>query len=91
MKKLLSLLVFATVSSASAQSLCLAVSPGQIGINHRVGILYAANFRARVACTRSTPTYIYWRGGAMCTGYNFYGRSAAGRPFACRVLAFGRR
>jgi hypothetical protein len=81
--------LFATISTAEAQ--CYYVAPGSVTINHRIGILYGRNFTARVACSWGAPTYVFWRGGVMCSGRWFYGRNFAGRPFSCRVLGFGRR
>ena len=80
-----------SADSAEAQRYCARVGTGLVTINHRVGILYGGNFYARVSCSRGAPSIVYWRGGSMCTGLYFYGRSAAGRSFSCRVLSLGYR
>jgi hypothetical protein len=84
------LLIAATAHSAEAQVYCANVYPGTVIINHRSGILYGRDFYARVSCTRNAPVLVYWRGGFMCTGRRFYGRSAWG-SFSCAVRQLGYR
>lgn len=80
------------LAAARAHALqCAVVWPGWVRINHGVGMLYGRNFAARVSCSRGAPVLVYWRGGAMCPGRYFYGRSIAGRPFSCRVWSVWRR
>jgi hypothetical protein len=88
-KALLTTLLFLAITPA-AHAQCASISPGFVAINHRTGTLVGRNFYARLSCSRNSPVLVLWRGGSMCAGRYFYGRSAAG-SFSCLVRALGRR